>query len=510
MQLAAIGIQRAWRGSWLRWGAWRPGVGYGWRRQRATDADAVSARPRSGAAGEAAAGRASRAEVIGNMHRRHLELLKWQCTVGLGKLGRRQGAKTFQDFCALRIQAFWRAWARVRRQRRVAAYTRMKVYQVAATEIQRRWRRFGPREAERRAGQRLLTPGQLVAETEGWGVHEATEMIQRCWRCWQDRRVYLSLRDVICGFQSSGDPYLLLRTVLPRESMLLDPAMQAHVRFRLGGSKFPPAIYYKVFTHGAVCDVGSFAPRNYAAGPAPGADEWYVRQENNGWRPLAARADRSAGRPGPDEVERASSRKAVPGFHFSRLQRRQDMDRRRRQRTVAWMRKLYGLQALADGQPALGSAPGTTSESESTASGAHPSEAAGSEGPSSSRTPSRQSAAGALTPRPPEGPPPAGIRPQRAGSQARARRVLVDARWPDWTPERGVSPWSPVSTPAGASPEGCGDDLLDDDLLRWSSLLDFDAYMQGWQSTATSGGSDGTLPIGAGTRRRPGSLVAAR
>lgn len=439
------------------------------------------------------------------MHRRHLELLKWQCTVGLGKFGRRQSAKTFQDFCALRIQAFWRAWARVRRQRRVAAYARAKVYQVAAAEIQRRWRRFGPRGAEGRAGQRLLTPGQLVAETEGWGVHEATEVLQRCWRGWQNRRVYLSLRDVVCGFQSSGDPYLVLRTVLPRESMLLDPAMQAHVRFRLGGSRFPPAIYYKVFTHGAVCDVGSFAPRNYAAGPAPGADEWYVRQENNGWRPLAAWADRSAGRLVPDEVERASSRKVVPDFHFSRLQRRQDMDRRRRQRTLAWMRKLYGLQALADGQPALGSAPSTTSGSESTASGAPLSEGASSERPSSS-TPSQQSGAAALTPRPPEGPPPAGVRPQRAGSQARARRVLVGTARPGSTPEAGGWPWSPSSSPAGASPEGCGDDLLDDDLLRWSSQLDFDAYMHGWQSTATSGGSDGTLPISA--VQRPGSLVA--
>lgn len=117
-------------------------------------------------------------------------------------------------------------------------------------------------------------------------------------------------------FRRSGDPYLLLRAVLPRESVLLDPAMQVHVRFRLGGprqgskygwtegilkdfkgffgvqqkqrfvkktsclqerssiegrlqtfvylvARFPPTIFYKIYTHGNVVDLGSFAPREY-------------------------------------------------------------------------------------------------------------------------------------------------------------------------------------------------------------------------------------------------------
>lgn len=48
----------------------------------------------------------------------------------------------------------------------------------------------------------------------------------------------MTLRDTIAMFRRSGDPYLLLRAVLPRESCLLDPAMQVHVRFRLGGPRF--------------------------------------------------------------------------------------------------------------------------------------------------------------------------------------------------------------------------------------------------------------------------------
>ena len=36
-----------------------------------------------------------------------------------------------------------------------------------------------------------------------------------------------------------------------------------HVRFRLGGDRFPPLIYYKLYIHSGLCDVNSFAPRDY-------------------------------------------------------------------------------------------------------------------------------------------------------------------------------------------------------------------------------------------------------
>ena len=44
---------------------------------------------------------------------------------------------------------------------------------------------------------------------------------------------------------------------------MLDAASNCHIRFRLGGDKFPPLIYYKIFTHGGVVDVNAFAPRDY-------------------------------------------------------------------------------------------------------------------------------------------------------------------------------------------------------------------------------------------------------
>ena len=66
---------------------------------------------------------------------------------------------------------------------------------------------------------------------------EAARRIQRTWRRRRDQGLYGTLRETIASFQRSGEPYLLLRAVLPREAVLLDPAMQVHVRFRLGGPR---------------------------------------------------------------------------------------------------------------------------------------------------------------------------------------------------------------------------------------------------------------------------------
>lgn len=39
----------------------------------------------------------------------------------------------------------------------------------------------------------------------------------------------------------------------------------AYLRFRLGGWIFPPKVYFKIYTHRPLCDVNSFAPRDYLA-----------------------------------------------------------------------------------------------------------------------------------------------------------------------------------------------------------------------------------------------------
>lgn len=44
----------------------------------------------------------------------------------------------------------------------------------------------------------------------------------------------------------------------------MDPAAGLHVRMRLGGSTWPPLVFYRICTHRPVADINAFAPRDYA------------------------------------------------------------------------------------------------------------------------------------------------------------------------------------------------------------------------------------------------------
>ena len=160
---------------------------------------------------------------------------------------------------------------------------------------------------------------------------EAAIVIQLKWRSFSNRRIYFFYRDLIL-FKLKGAPDDLLRNIIPHEVGYMDKAAGIHCRFRLGGSVFPPKILFKVFTHRGVCDVNSFAPRDYTqelpyedfhqnnkkinmkktdqtlypskqitnirVGASyfgsiitttnPTGDGWYRRSENNPWRPIAS------------------------------------------------------------------------------------------------------------------------------------------------------------------------------------------------------------------------------
>jgi hypothetical protein len=87
-------------------------------------------------------------------------------------------------------------------------------------------------------------------------------VILRAWRRMNDRRTYKYFRDLL-AFRNAGDPVTMLKSICPGETDLLDPSIKARVKFRLGGSTWPPIILYKVFIRGPLCDVNSFAPRSY-------------------------------------------------------------------------------------------------------------------------------------------------------------------------------------------------------------------------------------------------------
>ncbi|KAM9319830.1 protein MFI [Gastrophryne carolinensis] len=179
---------------------------------------------------------------------------------------------------------------------------------------------------------------------------QAARLIQRAFRRVLDINVFKYFKNLI-NFKGQGDPKLLLKCINPKEADLIDAAAGIHVRFRLGGTKFPPNIYYKLFTHRPVVDMCANSPKDYTKqcakqllpkqihnhGTIPEDDHsgWYTRVENNGWRLLTLRAFGSL-----DEVSAADNRKRLT-FDHNKLQRKQDVLKRQKQRKIDWMRKMY-------------------------------------------------------------------------------------------------------------------------------------------------------------------------
>ena len=200
----------------------------------------------------------------------------------------------------------------------------------------------------------MATESQMVAAAK----------VQRRWRGFTNRRIFGYLREMLL-FREQGDAKELLRCINPREAGLVDAATAIHVRFRLGGALFPPAIFYKVFTHAPVADVGAFAPRDYTkqgqpppvvlhnhakAGDARAElfaaiashDGWYRRSENNGWRPVAGETLADM------DTTARTSRPIV--WHHDKLVRKEAAVQKRKERKRQWLREMYSLgKGGADG-----------------------------------------------------------------------------------------------------------------------------------------------------------------
>ncbi|KAM4795502.1 protein MFI [Rhinophrynus dorsalis] len=190
-----------------------------------------------------------------------------------------------------------------------------------------------------------VTPDGYTADQE-----KAAAVIQRAWRRILDMNVFKYYKNLI-NFKRKGDPKLLLKCINPQEAELIDAAAGVHVRFRLGGMKFPPNIYYKLFTHRPVVDMCANSPKDYTKpflkqllpkqihnhGDIPRQDHsgWYTRVENNGWRLLTPRVFDSM-----EQVLPADNKRSLP-FHHCRLQRKQDVEKRQKQRKIEWMKKMY-------------------------------------------------------------------------------------------------------------------------------------------------------------------------
>ena len=145
------------------------------------------------------------------------------------------------------------------------------------------------------------------------------------------------------------------------------------MRFRLGGSQFPPVVYYKVFLRSSVTDIGAFAPRDYTMGKPTqhylllkhnsscrddqrqrvlrevtqevDKSHWYQRFENNGWRPIANKHLQQN-----DFVVTSTALKRIPNFQYSSEKRKKYVADKRNRRKERWMMHMYRAAATERGE----------------------------------------------------------------------------------------------------------------------------------------------------------------
>ncbi|XP_072809994.1 protein MFI isoform X2 [Vicugna pacos] len=199
-------------------------------------------------------------------------------------------------------------------------------------------------------------------ESEFTQRDKAAIVIQKAWKSFLNVAVFQHLKSLI-NIRRQGEPRQIVRYINPKEAELLDAAAGINVRFRLGGVKFPPEIYYKIFTHRHIEDLCANSPRDYTKLPAKyashnksdrlqeeGYSGCYRRVENNGWRPVSERFWTST-----ENVMVEDKRESE--FHFSKLKRRQDMEKKRKIRKIEWMKQMYyagNLEAKSTNHDTLG------------------------------------------------------------------------------------------------------------------------------------------------------------
>ncbi|CAI9736730.1 Hypothetical predicted protein [Octopus vulgaris] len=187
-------------------------------------------------------------------------------------------------------------------------------------------------------------------------LDEAATKIQRKWRSFIDQQIFKYYKDIL-NFKNCGNPALMLQCINPIEADLLDAASGNKVRFRLGGSSFPPNVYYKIYTERNIIDVCAISPKNYCTNnmklplalhsnnkqydiflaPKNDMSDWYRRTENNGWRLVSGRILYHYKN---DRLTLESSQTKYL-FHPSKLKRKQNAEQRKKLLQIEWKKKLY-------------------------------------------------------------------------------------------------------------------------------------------------------------------------
>ncbi|XP_052244404.1 protein MFI-like isoform X2 [Dreissena polymorpha] len=253
---------------------------------------------------------------------------------------------SFKDFCATYIQDWWRD---IRMARRQLQQERRQL--IIEQQYQQQQQQQQAERTEPRVKSEVVIPKRI---SRPLSLQEAASKIQKAWRRHIDIQVYRYYRDLI-NFKSRGNPSLMLRCINPQEAKMLDAASGIHVKFRLAGERFPPNIYYKIYTHRPIQDLCANSPKDYTS---PGVklkmakDQhnrgrlevntkdttgWYQRMDNNSWRLVS---DRLIHHIMADPVTWETSHKKYQ-YHHDKLVRKQDVEKRKKKKKIDWMKKMY-------------------------------------------------------------------------------------------------------------------------------------------------------------------------
>ncbi|XP_005744919.1 protein MFI isoform X3 [Pundamilia nyererei] len=149
----------------------------------------------------------------------------------------------------------------------------------------------------------------------------AARIIQKTWRGYMASEVFRYFKELIF-YCKQQDPKTILKTVNPREAELLDAAAGVFIRFRLGGMCVQAA---QKTTPSKV--VGSLWPRR------PTKAQLSQRMTNQ--VVLACE---------PAEI---GANKKID-FHYSKLQRKQDLESWRKRKKIEWLKQMYKEGHLQD------------------------------------------------------------------------------------------------------------------------------------------------------------------
>lgn len=395
----------------------------------------------------------------------------------------------YSAWCSVRIQSWWRMIPKRRR----FLYRRRLINQIAAIVIQSAWRAL----IFRRERKRIEFSAHATVSMK----HKAALKIQMCWRSFCNCRIFKYFSDLV-KVKLKGAPADLLRSIIPQEADYLERGSGVHVRFRLGGSVFPPKVYFKIFTHRPLCDLNAFAPRDYVqeklidvyqvhnksgnynpststalknkissirvgaryfdvnVTTTAGIESWYKRDERNPWRPISSHLFEDI--LVPPWLRDVPHSKKPEHFHFSRMKRIEIEKKERLRKQKEWMAKAF---LMARGEDITKAKVQRRIDELLTSTDVNKSHG-------HTKTPklANASSVDALT-----------------GDNGYAKKI----NYPDYKTINVQEFENDITFPSlPHNPTLDIDTTNEIDLLKWSMALNFDDYKLAWKSTAISVSSD--------------------